>query len=353
MKVAVYYKNDDVRIEDRPVPKIGEGEVLVKVRASGICGTDVMEWYRIKKAPRILGHEISGDIVESNSTKYKSGQRVFVSHHVTCYACKHCKNGNHTACETLHTGNYDPGGYSEFIRVPKINVEYGVYVLPEKMSYEEGTMIEPLACVLRGQRVIGVRKGETVLILGSGVSGLMNVQVAKLNDARVIVTDMDKARLKKAKEYGADETYKPGELPAMKADKVILCTGAMAAVKQAFQSLDRKGTLLLFAIPDTDIQLPTVDVWRNEITVTSSYGAAPADLEEAIKLIEAGKVDMKSLITHQLPLEQAQEGFRLVAGASIPTGTAQNAVSPARSRGLDAPSSQTEAKTSLKVVLLP
>ena len=176
-------------------------------------------------------------------------------------------------------------------------------------------MIEPLACVVRGQRVINVKKGETVPILGSGVSGLMNVQVAKLKGARIIVTDMDEFRLGKARAYGADEVYKPAELPTLKADKVILCAGAMAAVKQAFQSLDRKGTLLLFAIPDTDIQLPTVDVWRNEMTVTSSYGAAPADLEEAIQLIETGKVDMQSLITHKLPLTKAQEGFRLVAGA--------------------------------------
>ncbi|HPS37186.1 MAG TPA: alcohol dehydrogenase catalytic domain-containing protein, partial [Candidatus Omnitrophota bacterium] len=159
MKVAVYYRNSDVRIEERPVPTIGPGEVLVKVRASGICGTDVMEWYRIKKAPRILGHEIAGDIVASNSRKYKPGQRVFVSHHVPCNSCKHCENGNHTACETLHNGNFDPGGYSEFIRVPKINVDGGIYVLPKNLSYEEGTMIEPLACAIRGQRVIGVKKG--------------------------------------------------------------------------------------------------------------------------------------------------------------------------------------------------
>ena len=148
MRVAVYYRNNDVRIEERPVPKIGSGELLVKIKASGICGTDVMEWYRIKKAPRILGHEISGDIVASNSTKYKVGQRVFVSHHVPCYRCKYCNEGHPTACETLHTGNYDPGGYSEFVRIPKINVEYGVYVLPKNVSYEEGTMIEPLGLSL-------------------------------------------------------------------------------------------------------------------------------------------------------------------------------------------------------------
>ena len=325
MKVAVYYNNRDVRIEDRPQPKIGEGEILVKIRASGICGTDVMEWYRIKKAPRILGHEIAGDIVESHSKKYKPGQRVFVSHHVPCSQCKYCKNGNHTACETLHTGNYDPGGYSEFIRVPKINVERGVYILPKNVSYEEGTMIEPLACALRGQTAIQVKKGQTVLILGCGISGLLNIRVAKLNGAKVIATDMEECRREKAKEYGADEVFDPKDLPLLKAEKVILCTGALPAVRQAFQSLDRKGTLLLFAIPETDIQLPTVDLWRNEMTVTSSYGAAPSDLKNAIRLIAKGKIPIKDMITHKLPLEQAQEGFRLV----------------------------TDAKQTLKVVLLP
>ncbi|MBU9889436.1 MAG: alcohol dehydrogenase catalytic domain-containing protein, partial [Candidatus Omnitrophica bacterium] len=292
MRVAVYYRNSDVRIEDRPVPAIGEGEILVKVKASGICGTDVMEWYRIKKAPRILGHEISGEIVRSNSPDYKPGQRVFVSHHVPCFQCKFCKGGNHTACETLHTGNYDPGGYSEFIRVPSINVLHGTYILPENLSYEEGTMIEPLACVLRGQRVLQIKKGQTVLILGCGVSGLMNIQTAQLAGVRIVATDVDDYRLKKAKEYGANEVYLPKDLPSLKAEKVILCTGALPALKQSFQSLDRKGTLLLFAIPDTDIQLPTVDFWRNEMTVTSSYGAAPDDLEQAITLIASGKVNM-------------------------------------------------------------
>jgi L-iditol 2-dehydrogenase len=315
MKVAVYYNNSDVRIEERPQPKIGEGEILVKVRASGICGTDVMEWYRIKKAPRILGHEIAGDVAESNSPKYKTGQRVFVSHHVPCFQCKYCKEGHLTACETLHTGNYDPGGYSEFVRVPKINVDHGVYVLPKNMSYEEGTMIEPLACALRGQETIGVKKEQTVLVLGCGISGLLNIRVAKWIGARVIATDMEECRREKAKACGADEVFNPKDLPSIKAEKVILCTGALPAVKQAFQSLDRKGTLLLFAIPETDIQLPTVDLWRNEMTVTSSYGAAPDDLKNALRLIAEGRIPVKDMITHRLPIEKAQEGFRLVTGA--------------------------------------
>lgn len=316
MQVAVYYNNNDIRLEERPVPKIGDGEILVKVMASGICGTDVMEWYRIKKAPRILGHEISGEIVESRSEKYKKGQRVFVSHHVPCNECKYCLAGNHTACDTLHKGNYDPGGYSEFVRVPKINVQSGVYVLPENVSYEEGTMIEPFACVVRAQRIIGVTEGQTVLVLGSGISGLLNIRFAKFNGARVVATDIDEYRLNKAKEFGADKVLNAHEdLSSIKADRVIICTGAYKAVGQAFDCVDKKGIILFFAIPNKDIVLPTVDFWRNELTITSSYGAAPVDLDEALNLIAENKVDIKDTITHKLPLAEIQEGFKLVADA--------------------------------------
>ena len=331
MKIAVYYNNSDIRIQEVPRPQLDEGEVLVKVKATGICGTDVMEWYRVPKAPRVLGHEMTGEIVESKSKKYKKGQRVFVSHHVPCNECDYCRAGNHTACETLHRGNYDPGGYSEFVRVPKLNVEYGIYALPAHVSYEEGTMIEPLACALRGQRVIGVQKGQTILILGSGISGLLNIQAAKLKGARVIATDIDPYRLNKAREFGADEVKNVGaygNTPLslnVKADKVIICTGALSAIDQAFESVRRKGVILLFAISNEDIKIPTLAVWRNEITITSSYGAAPKDLEESLGLIQNGTIDVKSLITHRLPLENILQGFKLVQ----------------------------EAKESLKVVLAP
>ena len=315
MRVAVYYNNRDVRLEERPIPQVGLGEILVEVLASGICGTDVMEWYRIKKAPRVLGHEIVGKIIKSKSKKYKVGQRVFVSHHVPCNKCKYCLAGNHTACNTLHAGNYDPGGYSEFVRIPKINVDTGIYVLPDSVSSEEGTMIEPLACAVRGQRVIGVKNGQVVLIMGSGVSGLMNIQLAKLKGAKVIATDIDEYRLNKAKEFGADEVIDARNNYDIKADRIIICTGAYRAVEQAFNCIDKSGVILLFAIPDEDIKIPTVDFWRNEITVTSSYGAASVDSEEALRLIKDKKVDVSEMITHKLPLDEIQEAFRIVSDA--------------------------------------
>jgi L-iditol 2-dehydrogenase len=315
MLVAKYYNNNDIRLEEIPVPAIGPGEILVTVRASGICGTDVMEWYRIKKAPRILGHEIAGEIVESKSDRYHPGQRVFVSHHVPCQDCKYCREDNQTACDTLHAGNYDPGGYSQFVRVPRINVDYGVYVLPEQVSYLEGTMIEPLACGVRGLGLIDIRAHHTVLILGCGISGILNIQLAKLTGARVIATDLNEYRLKKAKEFGADAVIHAAQELNLKADRVIVCTGAYAAVEQAFRCIDKKGIILLFAIPNRDIAIPIPDFWRNELTVTSSYGAAPADLEAALKLIADKTINIKDTITQTLPLEQIQSAFKIVADA--------------------------------------
>lgn len=319
MKVAVYYNNNDIRIEERPKPEIKDGEILVRVRASGICGTDLMEWYRIRKAPRVLGHEMAGEIVESSSDKFKTGQRVFVSHHVPCNECKYCLSGNHTACETLHRGNYDPGGFSEFVRVPKINVEAGTYVLPENISYEEGTMIEPLACVVRAQRIIGVGEGQTVLVMGSGISGLLNIHLAKLKKAKVVATDINEYRLNRAKESGADEVLNAGEKLEIKADRVIMCTGAMPAHESAFKYIDRKGIIMLFAIPNKNICIPNEDFWRNELTLVSSYGAAPVDLEESLELIKDRKINVKDMITHRLRLEDIQKGFKIAreAGDSL------------------------------------
>jgi L-iditol 2-dehydrogenase len=315
MKTAIYYNNNDIRIEERPKPQLKNGELLVKVKASGICGTDLMEWYRIKKAPRVLGHEMTGEIVESMSDKFKIGQRIFVSHHVPCNACKHCLSGNHTACETLHKGNYDPGGFSEYVRIPEINVENGTYLLPENVSYEEGTMIEPLACVVRAQRIIDVQEGQTVLVMGSGISGLLNIAVAKSKKAKVIATDINEYRLEKARQFGADEVFNANEELGIKADRIIMCTGAMPAFEAAFRYIDRKGIIMLFAIPNKNISIPVEDFWRNELSIVSSYGAAPVDLEEALELIKNGTINVKDMITDRVRLEDIQKGFKIAGGA--------------------------------------
>jgi L-iditol 2-dehydrogenase len=329
MKVAVYYNNRDIRIEERPVPQIGPGELLVKVMASGICGSDVMEWYRIKKAPIILGHEIAGVIVEKGDglERYRAGDRVFVSHHIPCNTCHYCLNGSHTACETLHTTNYDPGGFSEYLRVPALNVDRGVFVLPDGVSLDQGVFVEPLACVVRGQRLAGLQPGHSVLILGSGISGLLHLMLAKaLGAGKIVTTDINEYRLRAAMDLGADAAIHASEdVPARfkalnggrPADRVIVCAGALSVYRQALQSVDRAGTVLCFAPTDPGIELPIPvnDFWRNEIRVLPSYGNAPCDAVVAIELIRSGRVPVEKMITHRLSLAEASLGFRLVAEA--------------------------------------
>ncbi len=330
MRVAVYYNNNDIRIEERPVPKIGDGELLVKVIASGICGSDVMEWYRIKKAPLVLGHEAAGEIVAVGKgiEQYKEGDRVFVAHHVPCNSCYYCLKGHHTVCETLRKTNFDPGGFAEYIRVPEINVDRGVYLLPEEVSYEEGTFVEPLACVVRGQRLAGMEPGNRVLVIGSGISGLLHIQLARsLGAGRIVATDVSDYRLEAALKFGADAVIHAKENIPLRlrevndgwlADLVVLCTGAPSAITQALQSVERGGTLLFFAPAEQGISLPIPvnDLfWRTEITLTSSYAGSPADHMVALELIGAGRVNVRNMITHRLGLSETGHGFQLVAKA--------------------------------------
>ena len=327
MRVAMYYNNKDVRLEEIPTPKIGPGEILVKVLASGVCGSDVMEWYRIKKAPLVLGHEIAGEIVEvgEDVKSYKVGDRVFVSHHIPCNTCYYCLRGHHTACETLHTTNYDPGGFAEYIRVPGLNVDRGVFVLPDELSFDDGVFIEPLACVIRGQRLVNLQPGQSVLILGSGISGMLHLLLAKaLGAGKIITTDVSEYRLHMARSFGADAAIKAHEnIPARLleindnrfADLVIVCTGSPSAFDQALKLVDRGGTILCFATtePNVELSVPLNEFWRNEIKLMPSYGNSPLDAIEAIELIRAGRVPVEKMITHRLSLEEAGLGFQLVA----------------------------------------
>jgi L-iditol 2-dehydrogenase len=323
----MYYNNQDVRLEELPTPQIGPGELLVKVQASGICGSDVMEWYRIKKAPLVLGHEITGEVVECGKgvEYYQIGDRVFVSHHVPCNTCRYCLQGHHTVCETLHTTNYDPGGFAEYLRVPPINVDRGVFLLPDEVSFEDGTFIEPLACVIRGQRLAQLSPGQTVLVLGSGISGLLHIALARASGAvQIIATDISDYRLDAAKRFGADFVIHATEDVPKRfrevndqrlADLVIVCTGALPAFRQALQSVDRGGTVLFFAPtdPGVDLPVPVKEFWRNGITLMPSYGASPFDISTAIDLIRARRVPLHEMITHRLPLAETGRGFQLVA----------------------------------------
>jgi len=329
MRVATYYNNRDVRLEEIPTPRIGPGELLVKVMASGICGSDVMEWYRIKKAPRVLGHEITGEIVEVGNSvdRYHIGDRVFVSHHVPCNTCHYCLNGHHTVCDTLRGTNFDPGGFSEYIRVPRINVDRGVFVLPDEVSFEDGVFIEPLACVLRGQRLARLKPGQSVFVIGSGISGLLHIALARASGAgRIIASDINEYRLKAAKRFGAEEAIdakevSPSRIRQINHDKlfdlVIVCAGTISAYIQALQSVDRGGTVLCFAPlePGLNFVFPFFDFWNDGITLLPTYGGAPLDIMEAIEIIRSRRLPVQEMITHRLLLAETGIGFKVVAEA--------------------------------------
>jgi L-iditol 2-dehydrogenase len=329
MLAAVYYNNRDVRIQEMPTPEIADDEILFKVMACGVCGSDVTEWYRVPKAPRVLGHEAAGVVAEAgkNVTRCRVGDRVFVSHHVPCNKCRYCLRGHHTACETLHTTNYYPGGFAQYVRVPKINVEQGVYKLPDNVSFEEGTFIEPLACVIRGQRLADLQEEDTLLIIGGGIAGILHAQLAKAKGVRnIIVAGVNQYRLRLAQKFGAHCTIDarlnvPQELKKINegrlADQVVICKGAASAALTALECVDKGGTILFFAVPDPTVRIPVpvTEFWRNEVTLKTSYGAAPRDLEESLEVLAEKRLNVADMITHRFSIQQTAEGFRLMAEA--------------------------------------
>lgn len=330
MRVAKYYSNHDVRVEEQSVPEIGPGEVLARIEASGICGSDVMEWYRAGRGPLVLGHEVAGVIVETGDgvSVFKAGHRVAVSHHVPCNTCRYCLNGHHTVCDTLRETHFDPGGFAEYVRVPAINVDRGLFLLPDSMSFEEGSMLEPLGCVVRGQRLASVKPGQCVLVMGSGLTGLLHIQTARaLGAGPIVAVDIVDFRLQEARRLGADATIlATDDMPARLreitggrlADLVVLSTGAIPAIESALKSVERDGTVLFFAPsnPGGMLQIPLNDIfWRNEIKLLSTYACSPQDFMAARDLVHMGRVRVSDMISHRLGLAETGLGFRLTAEA--------------------------------------
>jgi len=329
MRVAMYYNNRDIRLEELPVPEAGPGEILIRVYSSGICGSDLMEWYRLPKAPLVLGHEVAGEVVETGAGvgKFKPGDRVIATHHVPCNTCYYCLRGDHSVCRTLKTTHFDPGGFSEYIRVPAINVDRGVLRLPDEVSYDEASFVEPLGCVVRGQRLAGLKAADSVLVMGSGITGLLHIQLARaLGAGRIIASDISDFRLNAASDFGADHavgaggdaaSYIRGVNDGRLADLVIVCTGALSAVEGAFKLVEPGGTILFFAPsgPDAELRIPFNEFWWSGIKTVSSYAASPSDLALALELIRAKRVNVGGMVTHRLALSETQEGFRMVEEA--------------------------------------
>jgi L-iditol 2-dehydrogenase len=322
MKISLWYHNRDIRIEDEPVPEPGPGEVLLKVMACGICGSDLVEWYRLPRAPLVQGHEIGARVekVGPGVFNFKPGDRVMAAPKVPCLQCAACRDGHFPQCAEVKERL--GGGFAQYVLVPKFIVENGLYPLAATISYEQATFIEPLACVVRAARLGGVAEKRTVLVLGSGVSGLLHVRLAKLRNCVIAATDVNPKKLQLAGKAGAQILIPAGEdvsarlvrETGRKADVVLLCTGAMAAVEQAWRSVAKGGAIVFFAAPapGENVVIPINDFWTQEIRVLTSYYCGPPDIREAIALLAAGKIEVDSLVTHRLPLEKIAAGFALL-----------------------------------------
>lgn len=326
MKVGMYYSNSDVRIEEQEIPKIDDDSLLLKVMASGICGSDLMEYHRMKKAPFVPGHELAGGIVEvgKNIERYVVGDRVFATHHVPCMTCRECLGTHYTQCEEFKTiNNFNPGGFAEYLKISGRSLKTGVIKLPDSMSYEQASFIEPLGTAIEVSRELD---GESVLILGAGVAGLLNIQTSRAFYAkRIITTDISDYRLEAAKKFGADyvfnaKDYTPEALREVNegrlADRVIICTGAKAATEQAFKSYDQGGEIIFFATPPENVQVEVDwnNHWRTGLTTKMTYGATPESNEKAFNLIKYERIfRVSEMVTHRFPLDKIGNAFKLAA----------------------------------------
>ena len=327
MKVAKWYNNQDIRIEEEPTPKPGPDEMLVKVISCGICGSDVVEWYRLPRAPLVQGHEIGAEVVETGSGVggFKPGDRVFIAPKVPCMECEYCKKGSYPVCSGIKERL--PGGFAEYILAPQALIEHGAYALPDNLTYDQSTFIEPLACVVAAQRIAGLEKGQSVLVMGCGMSGLLHVQLAKNRGCKVIATDINPMRLTRAKGYGADAVINPGEDDVLErlldqngkpADLVMMCTSALPAVEQAWNCVDKGGSIVFFAVPgpEKQVAIPLSELWTREIQIKTSYYCGPPDIAESMELIRSGRIVVDELVTQRLPLDEIAAGFAMVIDGS-------------------------------------
>jgi len=326
MKVAVYHNNHDVRVEDRPVPRPGEGEILVKTKACGVCVADTMEWYLTPRAPLTLGHEPAGVIetVGAAVTAFQPGDRVFVHHHVPCLVCEHCRKGNFTMCKTFRTTHIHPGGFAEYFTASAQHIERDTLLLPAHVSFEAGTLIEPLGCIIHAIKKADVQAGDSVVLIGAGTMGLMFIECLKYWGVRdLIVYEILDWRLSKAREFGAPHVLIPDKDPEVElerlqgilgthgADKVFIAAKDISAMRLGMRLANMGGTVTFFATPkpDESVDLYPSFIFFNEITLTSTYSADHNDTRMALDLIESGDVSADKLISHRFPLEQLSDAI--------------------------------------------
>ncbi|MEW6297007.1 MAG: alcohol dehydrogenase catalytic domain-containing protein [Thermodesulfobacteriota bacterium] len=330
MKVARLYDASDIRFEEEPVPPVGPGELLVKTRACGICSGDIMGWYMKKKAPLVFGHEPAGEVVAVGPgvENFRVGDRVFVHHHAPCFACHACARGEFVQCATWRASRIIPGGMAEYFLVPKENVAGDTLPLPPDLSFADGSLVEPTACVVKSLRRSGLVPGDRVLIIGLGIMGQLHVALARHAGAGTIMgADFVPYRRAKALELGADlaldpaqgsieeavKTYTNGRL----AEVVIVGPGTIAAMELGLRCAARGGTVVLFTAspPEAALTVSPYSLYFNEIRLVPSYSCGPSDTREALRLIAARVIRAEKFITHRFPFSALHEAYQTAAKA--------------------------------------
>ena len=326
MKTAFVEKPSVVSIKDTSLPTLGPGDILVQMQCCGICGSDVEKVFGQYGQPSMkLGHEPAGIILEVGSkvTDFKKGDRVFTHHHVPCYSCHYCTHGNETMCKKYYETNLSPCGLSEQYVVPEWNVTHGgVLRLPDSMSFEEASMIEPLACCTRAWSKINYKQGDSVAIFGVGPTGMMHVMLSQAYGfEKIFCLDVNDYRLEYAKKFSVTKTIHSTDASRKEiilentsgrgVDVAIVATGNLNALLDAIDLVRKGGTVMMFGVPskgDT-MNLDMSAVYSKEITLLTSYAASDNDTKEALELIANSKVDVKQLITHKYNIADSQKAF--------------------------------------------
>jgi len=317
LRAALVKRSGGLEVVDLDIPKPGDGEILVRMVACGICGTDLEKIRGGTETPPVLGHEVVGVIEEVGGgvENFKPGLRVFTHHHVSCGRCWYCYTGSETSCPLFRESNIYPGGFSEYFLVPRINVERGaVHPLPVSIDWIEGTFIEPLATVLRAISRSTYRPGYSVAIVGSGPMGLLfTMTLRSYGASEIFAIDLSKTRCSLASSLGADACISPAEVGELRRyDLVVLSTGSTKALPTAFKLVRKGGEILLFGAPPpgSTAEIPISRIFYDEVRLTPSYSASERDIEASIKILASKKIPVKKLVTHIFELGEVEKAFQ-------------------------------------------
>ena len=323
MRAAVLRGPGSVAVEEWPRPEAGTGELLLRLRGCGLCGSDIAKIVAPPAAgPTVVGHEVVGDVVAAGAgAPFSVGERVVAAHHVPCGDCHYCRRGSPSMCRAFKASNLDPGGFAEFVRVPAANVQHATFRLLAHVSDEAASFVEPLACCLRAVTRAGVEAGDTAVVVGLGSIGCLFVQLLKRAGAFVAGADVLPARTAFAAGLGADAAGDAQAVAAATrgasaergADHVFITGGGPAVLPWASATVRDGGSIHIFAGGGGDaLPLSLSALYSRELTVTATYSSSPVELREAFDLIAGGVVRTAELVSHRLPLARLAEGVALV-----------------------------------------